>query len=285
MPNYANGKIYKVLNSVDNEIYVGSTVEPLSARMAKHRAKIAAIPHYKLYQHMNNIGKDMFYIELIELCPCSSKEELRAKEGEWIRQVGALNSRIAGRDGKAWYADHKHDISQKAKQFRQDNLLDVRQKDKEYRDRNIERERERDRTRYRNNELRKEDTKNRSKAWKNEHHEHVKQVAKEWRENNKDKKKEQDKAYRETHKEQLQNTHKQWYEANKENVREQGKQYRETNKELIKHTAAMKVLCECGCSIRKGDLPRHQKSNKHTQLMLKTAPGDTSIISGDVAVS
>ena len=38
MPDYSKGKIYKILDSIDDEIYVGSTTETLGARMAKHRA-------------------------------------------------------------------------------------------------------------------------------------------------------------------------------------------------------------------------------------------------------
>ena len=49
---YMNGKIYKIFNSTDDEIYVGSTVQRLCERMAKHRASIKNKPHYRLYEHM-----------------------------------------------------------------------------------------------------------------------------------------------------------------------------------------------------------------------------------------
>ena len=35
--DYSNGKIYKIVTDVDNEIYVGSTTQPLSKRMQWHR--------------------------------------------------------------------------------------------------------------------------------------------------------------------------------------------------------------------------------------------------------
>ena len=38
MPDYSKGKIYKMLNTIDYEIYVGSTIETLGQRMAKHRS-------------------------------------------------------------------------------------------------------------------------------------------------------------------------------------------------------------------------------------------------------
>jgi predicted GIY-YIG superfamily endonuclease len=37
MPDYSKAKIYKIVNNIDNEIYIGATIQPLSERMAKHR--------------------------------------------------------------------------------------------------------------------------------------------------------------------------------------------------------------------------------------------------------
>ena len=35
--NYSNGKIYKILNYIDDQCYVGSTTQALSKRMVWHR--------------------------------------------------------------------------------------------------------------------------------------------------------------------------------------------------------------------------------------------------------
>ena len=91
MPDYHKGKIYKILNTIDNEIYVGSTCELLSQRMARHRCSMNKQPHLKLYKHMNQLGVEHFYIELIEDCPCDRNEELVKREGEIIRSIGTLN--------------------------------------------------------------------------------------------------------------------------------------------------------------------------------------------------
>ena len=45
MPDYSKGKIYKILNNIDNEIYVGSTIKTLSQRMACHRSNLKALSH------------------------------------------------------------------------------------------------------------------------------------------------------------------------------------------------------------------------------------------------
>ena len=100
MPDYLNGKIYTILDTIDCEIYVGSTVETLSQIMTKHRSKMKTRPHDLMYTHMHELGVDNFYIELIEQFPCNDVHELRAKEGHCIREIGTLNKEIAGRTDK-----------------------------------------------------------------------------------------------------------------------------------------------------------------------------------------
>ena len=65
--SYENGRIYKILNHVDNECYVGSTCQPLSKRMTLHRrgANSTKKQHYPLYTKMREYGIENFYIELI----------------------------------------------------------------------------------------------------------------------------------------------------------------------------------------------------------------------------
>ena len=49
MPNYSNGKIYKVVNDNLNICYIGSTVQPLSVRMSAHQGhhKSGSFARYK----------------------------------------------------------------------------------------------------------------------------------------------------------------------------------------------------------------------------------------------
>jgi predicted GIY-YIG superfamily endonuclease len=84
MPNYQNGKIYKLVNNIDDEIYVGSTTQKLCSRFAEHKNDFKRTPEVKLYQHARTIG-DMnnFKIILVQSYPCSNVEELKAKEQEW----------------------------------------------------------------------------------------------------------------------------------------------------------------------------------------------------------
>ena len=51
MPNYQNGKIYIILNTIDDEIYVGSTVGTLSNRMSHHRYNAKIQHNSNVYKH------------------------------------------------------------------------------------------------------------------------------------------------------------------------------------------------------------------------------------------
>ena len=114
--DYKNGKIYQILNKVNNDVYVGSTIQPLGKIMYEHRSKCnRLLCNGKLYQLMREIGRDMFYIELIETYPCNNKEELKAREGYYIRERATLNMTIAGRSDKQYYEDDKEQISNTGK--------------------------------------------------------------------------------------------------------------------------------------------------------------------------
>ena len=97
--DYKNGKIYQLLNNISGDVYVGSTIQPLYKQIHKHKSNMGC-RNGKIDDLMREIGKDNFYIELIELYPCNGREELRAREGYYIRERGTLNMVIAGRSQK-----------------------------------------------------------------------------------------------------------------------------------------------------------------------------------------
>ena len=132
--NFSKGKIYKITNDYNNDIYVGSTCDSLARRFSKH--KIATNKqenkHRKLYVLMNEIGFDRFRIQLICHYPCEDKYQLRQKEGEYIRQIGTLNTQIAGRTEKQWLEDNKDKLKEQWKQYYEDNKDNIKNKKKQY---------------------------------------------------------------------------------------------------------------------------------------------------------
>ena len=83
MPNYANSKVYKLVSSIDNKIYIGSTTQLLSMRLAKHKDDAKNRP-YPAHRHFNTIGWDTVRIILIETVNCFNREQLNQREQYWI---------------------------------------------------------------------------------------------------------------------------------------------------------------------------------------------------------
>ena len=93
MSRYTNGKIYKLVNNADKEIYVGSTCLPLHKRFYKHKSDAKRTPDRKVYNHLLGIGWDEVKIILIESFPCENKMELEKRERHYIDQLSpSLNS-------------------------------------------------------------------------------------------------------------------------------------------------------------------------------------------------
>jgi group I intron endonuclease len=88
MNKYEHGKIYKLVNNNDSEIYVGSTHYPLSIRFNLHKSHAKGKnKNNKVYNHLNHVGFDNVRIELIEEYPCESKRELEQRERYWIETL------------------------------------------------------------------------------------------------------------------------------------------------------------------------------------------------------
>jgi hypothetical protein len=185
---YNNGKIYKLVNDVDDEIYIGSTCLPLSKRFYGH--KIAAKKrNVRVYQHLNNIGWDNVKIILIEEYPCNNKMELLRKEREHIENLNPqLNMRTPTRTNKEYYEANKEVISQKRKEWRENNKELISIRVKEWRENN-------------------------------------KSYMKEYREANKEVIAQKKKDYAEKNKEKIAEVKKYYYEANKEVINKKKREY------------------------------------------------------------
>ena len=105
--DYSQGKIYKLTNSVDDEIYIGSTVQSLVSRLGMHRNAAALKGNVRVYAHLNGVGWNNVSIELIEAFVCDCKEDLERREGFWQRQLKpSLNTNMAGRTRAEYNRDN-----------------------------------------------------------------------------------------------------------------------------------------------------------------------------------
>jgi hypothetical protein len=121
--DFNKGKIYKITNDHNDDVYVGSTCDILGKRFSRHkidmkREKYKNIPIYKL---MNEIGFERFRIQLIIDYPCEDVYQLTQNEGEYIRLLGTLNKRVEGRTKKEYYKQYsqKPEVKEQRKQYNQ----------------------------------------------------------------------------------------------------------------------------------------------------------------------
>jgi hypothetical protein len=138
MSDYSKGKIYTIrCRTDDTKIYVGSTIQPLSKRWGGHKIDSLRGSNMLLYQTINNDWNN-WYIELYELYPCNSKEELLKREGQLIREIGNLNKVITDRTPKEYRETHKDRKAETHKEWYEMNKDKIVEKKKEYYESNKE---------------------------------------------------------------------------------------------------------------------------------------------------
>ena len=100
MVNYANGVVYAIRSrSREDLVYVGSTTVGLAKRLGKHRCGykqwLRTGKGYVSSFEVLAVGDE--YIELLEGCPCDTRQELSKCEGKHMRALECVNKRIEGR--------------------------------------------------------------------------------------------------------------------------------------------------------------------------------------------
>ena len=137
--DYQQGKIYKLY--IGDLLYIGSTAQPrLSLRLGQHKSK---------YNHWVKTGEKYYSsfelfkigvptIELVELFPCGSKDELRAREGCHQRANNCVNKIIAGRSQAEYYEENRQQLAKTMKVYYEANRQHISEQHKQYRDANAQ---------------------------------------------------------------------------------------------------------------------------------------------------
>lgn len=131
MSKYERGKIYKIVDNTNNNIYIGSTTKTLKVRLNEHKSG-----EYCVSREI--IKNDDYDILLIENYPCDSRKQLEAREGFYIRNNDCININIPGRTDKEYYQDNKDIIKEQSKLWYQDNKEKTLKYKKKYRENNRE---------------------------------------------------------------------------------------------------------------------------------------------------
>jgi hypothetical protein len=123
MPDYKLGKIYKLESLSTGLVYIGSTCQLLNMRMCGHRTDLKKFNNGKpnCMTSFKVLEQEDCKIYLLEDYPCDRKEQLHAREAEWIKKMDCVNKVIPGRTPKEYYIDNKDKISAHQKNYRQVN--------------------------------------------------------------------------------------------------------------------------------------------------------------------
>lgn len=135
---FSQGKIY-VIRAPSGRQYIGSTTKRyLSDRMSHHRwgfrewkkGRQDYTTSYSLFEE----SYDNVTIELLENYPCSDINELRAREGYWIRNIegGCINKVIIGRTRQEWFQENRETLKEKKKKNYNEHIEERKQRNQEY---------------------------------------------------------------------------------------------------------------------------------------------------------
>jgi len=88
MPDYKNGKIYKIVCNTTGKIYIGSTTVLLCRRLAGH---VNAYNKSKYSSSKEILDGGNYSIVLIENVVCETKEQLLKRERYYIESIECVN--------------------------------------------------------------------------------------------------------------------------------------------------------------------------------------------------
>ena len=137
---YSNGKIYKLIDNTNENIYIGSTIFTLKQRLKKHISSFkrfnngSSKNYYSRFKILNN---NYFNIVLFENYPCSNFQELLIRESYYQKNIACINKNNANISDikeykKEYYKTNKDTINKKHKQYNETNKDKLKEYHKEY---------------------------------------------------------------------------------------------------------------------------------------------------------
>ena len=134
---YSRGKIYKLIDNTNGNIYVGSTCENrLCRRLQKHlgsyKAWLKGSPHQNRVRSFDILKNDDYKIILLETCPCETKEQLLAREQYWIDSLTCINKNNCCHDKVNYHKNYRQKNREKINEYRRDWVSKNKDKKNQY---------------------------------------------------------------------------------------------------------------------------------------------------------
>lgn len=126
MTDYSKTKIYIIRSPNTANVYVGATVQMLSARFSKHTSKFRKGTNKTKAVEVLKYGDA--YIELLESFPCDNIDESNARERYWIRvfEEHKVNKQIPGRTSAEYRRDNRQRYNELSRKYTKNNRQKIR---------------------------------------------------------------------------------------------------------------------------------------------------------------
>jgi hypothetical protein len=235
--DYSKTLIYKLVHKEDYDnanIYIGSTTD-FTRRKNLHKSSCNNEKdkeyNAKKYHYIRENGgwEEWNMIEIEKHNNCNDGNEARAREEYWRSHFNSQLNMI-----RAYTTEEEK--KEQRKVYYEQHKEKISDQMKEY---------------Y---ETHKDKLIEQRKVYYEQHKEKISEQQKEYNEQHKDKKTEYNKGYKEQNKDKIVEKQKERYEQNKDKILEYQKE---------------QITCECGCMIRRSDISRHRKTQKHLLLTKK----------------
>lgn len=271
--DYKDGKVYR-LSCPDGHYYIGSTKNKLEYRLAQHKHAITNKTHGGNYTYFYTISVDDLTIELIEDCPCESKQELNEYEDYYIELAMedslCLNSRRSYRTeeyikehDKKYYEEYKEHIASMCHEYYEKNKEAIMEHHRKY----IAENKEKVVAYHKKYRIEhKEERHEYNRLYVEEHAEAVKEARKTHYEENKEATLATNRLYLETHKEAVNEYKKKWAKENYAKLAPAKKAAHDAKTAARVLRDSTSITCECGGTYLPRHKERHFVSKKHVKF-------------------
>jgi len=145
------GRVYKVISTTGNEVYVGSTFNTTRDRFKMHKKDYKVYKEGKcnkcsVYDIFDKYSVENCKIILIKEYEVCDRKHLEMYESLWILKLKSINKHLPfGEQNikflrKSYKRDHyennKEEIKEKGKNYRENNIEKIKQKNKNYYEQN-----------------------------------------------------------------------------------------------------------------------------------------------------
>lgn len=123
------GRVYKIVDQLSNDVYVGSTFNRLKARFNEHcKSNSSSVIGKLIHEH----GKSRYSIILIKEYQVADKRNLEAYEQLWMNKTKCINKKSSFCIRKLYNIANKEQLNQKHREYYEANKYELAEKHREY---------------------------------------------------------------------------------------------------------------------------------------------------------